>query len=689
MCGIGGILRITPAPSGAPDAPGVASPDTEWTDEIDRSISHRGPDGQGRFSDKTRAADGSTLELVLIHRRMAIIDLAGGDQPMVSALTGSEPAAGSVLASAPGAGPTSNGLAVVFNGCIYNHRPLRTELESLGRQFRTDHSDTEVLLHGWRAWGPELFGRLEGMFALAIWDRDAASLVLARDRFGEKPLYWTEGLDKTGAFVFAFASTPMALRGRSSLPSPAAQVREKARTRMIPWLRFGWGPRPPFDDVEALGPGDVRGFGVEAARRFGLTHYQPLPLHAWWKKWAPPFPRRTAWLSANDVERELSRAVRERLEADVPLGCFLSGGVDSSLILKFAHDADPGIHAFTVRMPDPGIDESKHAAAVAQALGARHEILDCQARPAEDLVRLIGQLGLPFGDSSLLPTYWVSRAAAQRVKAALSGDGGDELFAGYERYRAARLFAMLGPMRPLLGLFQHAGDADPKSGRTRRARFLQAAAGGGFADLLSVFPGPMLRKLAPSLGELSDRRGWAGSVRELGGEISGRAATAHAILCDVLGYLPDDILRKTDTASMAVPIEVRAPFLDSKLAELALSARISSLTPGGERKGLLRQVARRHLPAAVVDRPKQGFAIPIGEWFRTDFGGLKTLLLDTLHAADPFPAAVLGCELDMEYVRRLEHEHAERIADHGQRLYLLLVLSLWARTIQPTGLERR
>jgi asparagine synthase (glutamine-hydrolysing) len=323
-------------------------------------------------------------------------------------------------------------------------------------------------------------------------------------------------------------------------------------------------------------------------------------------------------------------------------------------------------------MPDPRYDESGFAAACAVAIGSDHTTLDCDGEPASDLVRLIHTLGLPFGDSSLLPSYWVSAAARQSVKVALSGDGGDELFIGYDRYWAADRLLKAGLLAWLPAGWIPA--RDPKSWTAKAARLINAARGMGYLDLISVFPTQDLRRL---LGR-SERTELPNQARA-GGNI--------AVAWDVMHYLPDDLLRKTDSASMQHSLEVRCPFLDPLLAVACLSAPLQDLIPGGQRKGLLRAIARRYLPAEIVDRPKQGFAIPIGEWFRTDYGGMKQLLMDHLGSAEPWGPASLGIDLNMAFVRRMIDEHMNEKRDHSQRLYMLLVLSIWAKWVG--GLSRQ
>ena len=649
MCGIAGILRVY-APGQSPESlppPRDSIPDA-WLRVLDDGIAHRGPDGRGEFRDRAVRGDGCTVDVALIHRRLTVIDPRTGAQPMV---TGE----GRAL------------LATVFNGCIYNHRDLRRELSALGRRFTTDHADTEVIPHAYAQWGDDAPAHLDGMFAFAVWDRVRAELFLARDTAGEKPLYECHA----GPGVYAFASVHAALGrflarfgqelgGNGLMCSPQG---------LAEWLRFGGSLIPLTNQIDEVDvrvcsrtvPGDDDGAnpgGVSATRGW----YADLPARR-------PTNDGKAVPTAADVDSCLAAAVQSRLEADVPLGCFLSGGVDSSLVALHARRALGSLRTFTVRMPDARYDESDHAARVAGLIGAEHHTLDCNANPAEDLVHLIEQLGLPFGDSSLLPTYWVSRAARQHVTVALSGDGGDELFAGYERHAAARWLARAPGFLGLLPNWIGAG-AHPRSNRAKLAR-LGNAARHGYDELLAIFPHDMLRHLAPGLPELPPG--------------SPRVPTLDAPRRDFEWYLPGDLLRKADTASMAVALEVRAPFLARSMVHLGLTTPLAALTPGGQRKGLLRAAARLHLPADVVDRPKMGFAIPLSEWLRSDFGGLGSLLRDTLAAADPFPASLLGVEIDRSFVSRLVDDHMTARRDHAQRLYMLLVLALWCRSVKGWG----
>lgn len=684
MCGIAGILCVHP-PGQAPPPHHAAIPEP-WLDILDRSIVHRGPDGQGRFRDRATRPDGTTIDIALVHRRLSIIDHAGGHQPMV--LLGESGVGESGLQTGADEGPyrrtlrhairpcprcAARGkgtLAVAFNGCIYNHRDLRRELQAAGHDFSTDHSDTEVLVHGWGEWDEGLLARLEGMFALAQWDAARGALVLARDQFGEKPMHGVSW-NHQGVEVRAFASTaagPYAVLAAVGPRSP-----ERMSAGIGTWLRFGFAGDPPGEFA----------FTVRPSQSVDLTARRPTQV-VFRRLFAEPGPpRRTRAWTPDDGERLLDEAVRRRLDADVPIGCFLSGGVDSSLVALLARRAAGSLQTFSMRMPDPRFDETAFASRAAEAIGSTHATLDCQPAPAEDLVALIREVGLPLGDSSLLPTHWISLAARQHVKVALSGDGGDELFAGYERHLAARLLgrasvplALIPPRLPWAG--------EPRSLPNRLAR-LGNAARHGYPELASIFERPLLRRLARA----------AALDAPINDSGRSRPDLHAALLWDLLNYLPGDLMGKVDTASMHHALEVRCPFLDSDLAAAALAARLDDLLPlrqggMGGRKGLLRAVARKHLPVDIVDRPKQGFAIPIGEWFRSDYGGLRQLLQDHLLGPEPFGPDHLGLNsiINLAFVRRMIREHDDagtrslwpwKGRDHAQRLYMLLVLSIWAK----------
>lgn len=688
MCGIAGIIRIHDPKNGDPPAHLDAIPEA-WLDTLDDSIKHRGPDGAGRFRDRSVRDDCIVVDVALVHRRLSIIDHEGGHQPMVhdgerlrQDLTYG-PGETPILAHE--VEPEKPLVAVVFNGCIYNHHELQKELEAKGHVFETDHSDTEVLVHGWKEYGYELGTHLDGMFATLTWQRESSTFSWARDPAGEKPLF--KSSDQWHGY---FASSARGLIELQCTNDPRLctypeivkdywrlSVHNLAygRLQSVPQ---GTAFKHPMDDPlpyfephshwnDPLGAvsqlrgtnrynTEATGFGFHLIREESMT-----------QKTAPEF--------ASLIES----ATTSRLEADAPLGVFLSGGIDSGLISAIARQHRPDIKTFTVRMPDVGLDESEAAQETAHHLGTDHHTLDCDPNPAEDLVHLIHQLGLPFGDSSLLPTYWVSKAAREHVKVALSGDGADELFGGYKRHTIARSLHRWS----LLLMFIPNGLLDRRKPGSRSeylARLAVAARHNlGYPELINAFQLPDLSKL----------------IHRFSRELVGAPIAEWAIDpldYDFHTYLPQDLLRKTDTASMAVALEVRAPFLARELVEAALRTPIDVLMPGGERKGLLKQVARKYIPDHIVDRPKQGFAIPIGEWFRTDYGSMRTLLYDHLESSDPFPGlAEAGVNINMDFVRRMLREHdaaGEKSInpwhgrDHSQRLYMLLVLSIWSKWLQ-------
>jgi len=674
MCGIAGIIKIHDPNDGPPPPPLDAIPEA-WLDILDESIKHRGPDGQGRFRDRTTRPDGTIVDVALVHRRLSIIDHAGGHQPMVHDgdrlrpdLT-YQPGETPIIASE--IEPNKPIVAVVFNGCIYNHRELRAELEAAGHVFETDHSDTEVLVHGWREWKLDTQRQMDCMMACGIWDSTHASTYLARDQVGEKPLYYyyDDGC--------VFSSSPNGLWKLIAASHQVPLIDSRAKFELPSWIRWGYQHSSNYglSHVEELFPDEPR---VMPDYRRDMNN----PLIAGGPVRSQTKPKtRTNSINADQVDLLLSQAVLSRMEADVPLSIFLSGGIDSALLAVHAHSISPDIKCLTIRMPTIAFDESKQAIETAKHLGLNHTVIECSPEPASDLVSLIEQLGLPFGDSSLLPTYWVSKAAKELCSVALSGDGADEIFAGYNRHLYGPKIHQLSKL-PLLGRLlsiSNQDESDPNSQQTMKARAIRAIRHEGYNEIISIFDSSDLHKLMdvpyPAEMQLPYMRG-------------------HPIDHDFGFYLPNDLLRKTDTASMAVGLEVRAPFLDRELIERMRYVRLSHIMPHGQRKGLLKQVARKYLPDHIVDRPKQGFAIPIGEWFRTDYGDMRQLLYDHLESSDPFPGlADAGVEINMKFVSQMLREHdaaGEKSInpwhgrDHSQRLYMLLVLSIWSKWLERT-----
>ncbi|HLP83822.1 MAG TPA: asparagine synthase (glutamine-hydrolyzing), partial [Phycisphaerales bacterium] len=462
MCGLAGILRVYPPGASVPSA--AASIPQAWIDTLDEHIKHRGPDGFGVFRDRAVRSDGATVDVALLHRRLAIIDPACGQQPMVSA---------------------DGHVAVVFNGCIYNHAELRRELEQQGCVFQTDHSDTEVLVQGWQAWGNLLFEKLDGMYATLIWDRQRAHLMRARDRMGEKPLYASIHTPH----VQWFASSAAACIALHEVVRTDMQNRADAQPHdMAAWLARGAALACVGQRVVEHPPGwQESPLSID-------PQLDPVSL----------FPHAAPAQAAEPLTRErleslLRQSVIARMVSDVPLGCFLSGGVDSSLIAALAQEhlraRGQRLQTFTMQMPHAAYDESPYAQAVGEHLQTEHHVLSCERDVASDLIMLIEQLGLPFGDSSLLPTYWLCKAARQQVKVALAGDGGDELFAGYDRHWAGLFLSKYGRVLRSLPSAELLASDDPKRGRNKLARLVDAAKHAGYQDLVAIFPASMYAKL--------------------------------------------------------------------------------------------------------------------------------------------------------------------------------------------------
>ena len=621
MCGIAGEFRFDGKPVSEKRLGVMMS-----------AVEMRGADGRSAYRD--------SREMVgLVHSRLSVIDLSMGAQPMV--------------AKAEGAWGK---MVVVFNGEIYNHRLLRHALTQRGHKFRTDHSDTEVLLHGYREWGEGLAGMLEGMFAFAVWDEGKQELYLARDRSGKKPLFVMQGQSK-----FNFASVLPALKkvaGQVEIDGEAA----------LNYLRYGYTFRQSMmKGVEELHPASW--MKIDATGKVERQIYWSLPSVGYHEK--------TKGMEAS-AEEMLEQAVGMRLESDVALGCFLSGGLDSSVIAAIAQQKMQAagasmLRTFCVRMPSSHYDESEYALEVAKHLGTNHTTLECrQSEVIDDLYCLMDSYGEPTADSSILPTYWLCRETRSFVKVALSGDGGDELFGGYDRYRAMKLLGRYRWGLYMLPRFLFGG-SNPKAKRVRLERLIRAARAGGNAarqyhDMVQIFREHEIAELgiAGVSSEVNARM--KGAVPEWESEV-GRVNAA--MRWDYGHYLPFETLRKMDRASMAVSLEVRCPLMDRKLTEMLMHAPAKSLMVGGKQKGMLRQIAKRYLPAKIVGRKKMGFGLPIGEWFR---GPMKDDLLDHLYGRD---LAGMGLERDVmeDYVQ----EHMEKKADHTHKLFAMLQLAIWLK----------
>jgi asparagine synthase (glutamine-hydrolysing) len=657
MCGFTGIIDPT------------TGSDTALLERMAATIAHRGPDGSGCWTDP-RGGIG------LAHRRLAIQDLsAAGHQPMMS---------------------RSGRWVLAFNGEIYNHLELRRSLEARGAPGWRGHSDTETLLACFEADGIEATLRASvGMFAIAVWDRETQTLTLARDRLGEKPLYygWHAG-------TFLFGSELKALRAH---PAFVAEVDRDALAR---FMRYGYVPAPAtiHRGTYKLPPGTVL---VVPMHDDGRAARDCLP-RSWWSmretvERGLANPLRVDDEEASDLlEDALRRSIRDQLLSDVPVGAFLSGGVDSSTVVALMRDVASGpVRTFAIGFREQGFDEAAHAAAVARHLGTEHVELYVGADDALSVVPHLPTIfDEPFADASQIPTFLVSRLARRHVTVALSGDAGDELFGGYTRYfTAASIWRtasrMPAPVRRWVagGLTSiqaehwdalHGRMAPVLPGRLRAvrvgeklhklARTLGAARGHDtYREMLSHWRNPC--ELVPGADEsrdsLTDASCWPATD----------ALEHHMMALDTLGYLPDDILAKVDRAAMAVSLETRVPFLDHRIVELAWRLPLSTKIRGGEGKRVLKRVLHRHVPRELVDRPKMGFGVPIGAWLR---GPLREWAEDLLEPGRLADEGLLAPGL----VTRAWRQHLSGERDRSQHLWNVLMFQAWRESLPAAAAPR-
>lgn len=616
----------------------------EGTREILRamtaSIAYRGPDGDGHWSDEQ-------TKVHLGHLILSIIDRAGGAQPMWD---GDEQ------------------VGVIFNGEIYNHVELRRELVAAGHRFRSSHSDTEVLVHGYKQWGAGLPGRLNGMFAFAILDRRAGKLFLARDRFGEKPLYYA-----ATARAFVFGSEVGALRRH---PCVSGDLSPRAVQKYLAW-GFLPAPHSLYADVRKLPAGSSLTLDI-ATRQFKIETYWKFRIDADSGLTQADEPR-----LAEELRHLLQQAVERRMISDVPLGLFLSGGIDSACVLAGAarHRAAGDLQTFTIGFTDPSYDESGHARALAQAFGTRHheEILDLDKAQAL-LPDVLGRLDEPLGDPSILPTYLLSRFARQHVTVALSGDGGDELFAGYDPFKAlnpARIYANLVPRGVHRGL-RRLADLLPRSTGNMSIDFKVRRALLGLSWPEAMWNPVWLSPADPDLiAEIFEK---PLSAEELYEEAVDLWATQDSDIVDrtlefyTTFYLSNDILTKVDRAAMLNSLEARAIFLDNDVVAFCQRLPNSFKFRNGERKVLLRRAVAGWLPPEVLARRKKGFGIPVSRWLR-DW---------ERPVVDRNAAAEIG--LDVEALDRRWASHAAMSEDN--RLLLFAWASLAPHLAQPAPLAR-
>jgi asparagine synthase (glutamine-hydrolysing) len=598
-------------------------------------MEHRGPDARG-----IHLSDGVGIGA----QRLAIIDVAHGDQPVYN---------------------EDRSVVAALNGEIYNFPELRERLLAQGHAFRS-HVDTEVLVHLYEEHGDDMVDRLHGMFAFAVWDERRRRLLLARDRVGKKPLFWA----RRGSRVW-FASEL-----RSLLQDPELDRTVDPRA-IDAYLALQYVPHPLsiFEGIRKLPPATSLAVdaGGERERRY----------------WSLDYSRPRSGLGFDEAKEELRdqlrRATRRRLMSEVPLGAFLSGGVDSSAVVAtMAGQMSEPVKTFSIGFPDRDFDEHGYARTIAERFSTDHHEFVVEPDALSIMPKLARHYGEPYGDASAIPSFYLAELTKAHVTVALNGDGADESFGGYTRYRANRLLGRVGWESPAL---QRAGAALSRalgggsrenSGRGRAARVLATigmAPADRYARWMSVFPPePRARLLDPEFS--ATLRGFdpAGAIRSAWNGASGGDSLNAMLGADVATYLPDDLLVKMDIATMAYSVEARSPFLDHELMEFAAGLPADFKLDGSSQKRVLKEAFRGILPDEVMDRPKQGFAVPLRSWFRNELREMPgEVLLD--------PRALGRGYFRPGAVERLIAEHRDGAADHSLRLWVLLQLETWHREV--------
>jgi asparagine synthase (glutamine-hydrolysing) len=631
MCGISGFLWL------APGRPPFDVEQRLW--RMIAPLRHRGPDDQGVWNDDVCG---------LAHARLSIIDLTpGGHQPMGSA-------DGRVWLS--------------FNGEIYNFQELRAELQAKGYSFRSQ-SDTEVIIYGYLAWGERVIDRLRGMFAFALWDGAGKKLLLARDRLGKKPLYYARVGDALlfGSEIKAILTWPQVDRR----PDYVA-IDQYLSLQYVP------APRTAFESIKKLR--NAHYLTVESSAASWKMHEQV-------QYWQPPLPTAaktratTADLAVELVER-LRESVKLRLISDVPLGAFLSGGVDSSAVVAMMAEIGHGpVKTFSIGFPNKEYDETRYARMVAERYGTDHEEFIVEPDALSVIPQLVWHYGEPFADSSAVPTYYVSEIARRKVTVALNGDGGDEAFMGYGRYQSMRKISRFDWMPPWARQLASLGiKVLPRSVHQRYGNRLSA-----FADLISGPDRRASQRYAFTIVYFMDYQKQQGYTPAMG-EFLTRSAldllepyfdaaptlVTGANWADIHTYLPDDLMVKVDVASMAHGLESRSPLLDHVFMEWAMTIPESVKMADGVTKALFKKAMEPYLPHELLYRPKMGFGAPVDHWFRAE---LKDMAHDVLLSESATARNIFR----RDYVRQLLNEHVSGEYNHQSRLWALLMLELWFR----------
>jgi asparagine synthase (glutamine-hydrolysing) len=611
--------------------------------EIERmreALAHRGPDEIGCWLGDFKSQSGSG-RVGLGHRRLSIIDLARGHQPLSN---------------------EDSSAWIIFNGEIYNFQELRPTLVAQGHRFRTD-SDTEVILHLYEQKGVDCLQELRGMFAFAIWDARERRLFLARDRIGEKPLCYRLERER-----ILFASEIKSILQAGGAP------RELSLEALHHYLTYQYVPHPltMFQGIAKLPPGH---YLLWKDGRAEVREYWRPPCH--------PEPLREAECIER-VRELLTESVRLRLISDVPLGAFLSGGMDSSIVVGLmAKLSNAPVKTFSIGFAEKRYDELDYARSVARHFKTDHREFVVRPNAAEVIPKLVWHYDEPFADSSAIPTYYVSQITRQHVKVALTGDAGDEGFAGYPRYRAVKLGLWFDRLpgflrRALAGKYWERLPASVKQ-KTQRRRLrrlfeaLNLPPKERYVRWCAIFDdGRKSALYSPDLRTALAPLSSAKIFEEEYAKVPEADFLAATMFVDFMRYLPDDLLFKVDIASMAHGLECRAPFLDHKLVEFVGRIPTELKLRGFTTKYLLRRAFGEMLPPEILRRPKMGFGVPISDWFRGELlGYLREVLLD--------PATLRRGYFAPEAVRQLVADHAAARADHGYRLWSLLMFELWHR----------
>jgi len=622
MCGIGGELYIN-----------HHRKDGYVLNRMSEAMKERGPDDEGIYSDET---------IGLVHRRLSIIDLSpAGRCPMDN---------------------EDGSVKIVFNGEIYNYQGLRQRLLDMGHNFRSD-SDTEVILHGYEQWGEDIVSQLNGMFAFAIWDSEKKCLFIARDRLGEKPLYYAE---LPGRFVFAstIIALTAGLKDHFSLNYNA--MNSFLSCNFIP------GPQTIWNEVSSLLPGHT----------MTVTQTGKISVRQYWDFPDSPIKEMNDTDAEEYIEHLLENSVKHRLIADVPVGGFLSGGVDSSLIMTLASRHSSGINTFSIGFLESDFSELRYAQQVAKVIGSTHnELMLSENNVLSIIPMLVWHYGQPYGDSSCIPTYLVSELSRKTVKVGLTGDGGDESFAGYSRAITnwyASIYRDIIPERlrhniipalcyslkdsQLSGFFKRLNSLNQLSMMKNAPIYTNSLS---WLNNLNELQGPVLKNYKTDVNSFSQSRTWNNDKESF---------LIQVLYDDFKVQLPDDFLVKVDIASMAASLEVRSPFLDHEFAEAAWALPDKMKLRFGQRKWLLKRIAAKYIPKSVIYRKKMGFVLPMKHWWKGKLSkALSVLMTDS--------RAVQWGWIELSPVMKAISEHKDGKEDHSTRLWQILCLELWARIV--------